>query len=204
LLLNLAVIVIGYLLGSFPSAYIMGRLRKGIDIRNYDMGNMGAGNVIRHVGIWEGIVVILADVSKGAGAILIAQALEVSQPWLLGAGFSALLGHSFPIFVGFRGGRGSATLIGIFLVLAPKEIGVTFGIMAIPFVITHNNAFSLFIGFTFLPLVIWLFGGSMTLVFYSLAVLVFLIARSFPMVKQSIDDVRKNRTIAASHHSRRD
>jgi len=60
-------IVIGYFLGSIPSAYLMGRLRKGIDIRNFDSGNMGAGVVIRQVGAWEGILVGLSDIAKGSG-----------------------------------------------------------------------------------------------------------------------------------------
>ena len=184
-LLGLGVIAIGYLLGSIPSAYIMARLRKGVDIRELGIGSMGAANVLRHVGVWEGIVVGLADIAKGAVAILVAQALGVSQPWLLGAGFSALLGHNFPVFVGFRGGKGSATILGIFLILAPREIGIVFGIAAILFLITHNFAFAISVGFVFLPLLIWLFGGSVTLIFYSLAILIFIGVRSLPNARQA-------------------
>ena len=82
-----AVVVIGYLLGSIPSAYIMARWRKGVDIRDYGVGNMGAASVFRHVGAWEGIVVTLADMAKGAVAILIgimaiasSRNLNVSNP----------------------------------------------------------------------------------------------------------------------------
>ena len=196
MLLGLAVIIVSYLLGSIPSAYIIARLRKGIDIRDFGSGNMGAANVFRYVGVWEGIVVVFTDVAKGAVAILIAQALNVSQLWLLGAGFSALLGHNFPVFVGFRGGRGSATIIGIFLILAPKEMGIVFGIMAIPFFITHNVAFTIFIGFVFIPLLIWLFGGSVTLIFYSLAILVFIGVRSLPLARQAWGKAGKNKDIA--------
>ena len=106
-LLGLGTIAVSYLLGSIPSAYIMARLRKGVDIRQLGVGNMGAANVLRHIGVWEGIAVGLTDIAKGAAAILIAQALSVSQLWLLGAGFSALLGHNFPVFAGFRGGIAS-------------------------------------------------------------------------------------------------
>jgi len=79
-LFGLGAVVVSYLLGSIPSAYIMTRLRKGIDIRGLGVGNMGAANVLRHVGVWEGSVVGLTDIAKGAAAILIAQALSVSQP----------------------------------------------------------------------------------------------------------------------------
>ena len=100
MLLGFTVIVVGYFLGSIPSAYIMARLRKGIDIRNCGVGNVGAVNVYRHVGVWEGLVVAFADIAKGAAAVLIAQALGVTQLWVLGAGFAALLGHNYPIFIG--------------------------------------------------------------------------------------------------------
>lgn len=198
-LFGLGAVVVSYLLGSIPSAYIMTRLRKGIDIRELGVGNMGATNVLRHVGVWEGSVVGLTDIAKGAAAILIAQALSVSQLWLLGAGFGALLGHNFPVFVGFRGGKGSATIVGIFLILAPKEIGIVLGIIAIPFLITRNFAFAICVGFVFLPLLIWLFGGSLTLIFYSLAILIFIGARSLPGARQAWPKVRKNKDISTSH-----
>jgi len=169
MLLGILVIVIGYLLGSIPSAYIMAHLRKGVDIREFGVGNAGAVNVFRRIGIWEGIVVGVADVAKGAVAIFVAQALSVSEFWWLGAGFTALLGHNFPVFLGFKGGKGSGTAIGIFLLLVPKEMGLALGIMALTILITRNLVFALGIGFAFLPLLIWLFGGSAVLVFYSLA-----------------------------------
>ena len=196
--LGLAVIIVGYLLGSIPSAYIMARLRKGIDIRDFGVGNMGAANVFRHVGVWEGIVVGLTDMAKGGAAILVAQALGVSQLWLLGAGFSALLGHNFPVFVGFRGGKGSATIAGIFLILAPREIGIVFGIVAIPFFITRNFGFAISVGFVFLPLLIWLFGGSVTLIFYSLAILIFIGLRSLPHAGQAWPRAGKKKGITTS------
>ncbi len=80
--LGLAAIVVGYLLGSIPSAYIMARLRKGVDILEFDVGNMRAASILCHIGVWEGIVVGLADMAKGAAAIVIAPALSVSQLWL--------------------------------------------------------------------------------------------------------------------------
>ena len=198
MLLGLVVLVIGYLLGSIPSAYIMARLRKGIDIRDFGVGNMGAVNVFRHVGVWEGIVVVITDMAKGAAALLIAQALNVSQLWLLASGFSALLGHNFPVFVGFRGGKGSATIMGIFLILAPREIGIVFGIMVIPIFITRNFAFAICVGFVFLPLLIWLFGGSVVLIFYSLAILIFIGVRSLPNAKQAWPKAGKNSDITSS------
>jgi glycerol-3-phosphate acyltransferase PlsY len=184
-LLGIISILIGYFLGSIPSAYIMSRLRRGIDIRNLDSGNMGAGAVIRQVGIWEGILVGLIDIAKGSAAVLIARALGVAEPWVLAAGFGALLGHNFPVFVGFRGGSGTATTVGIFLVLAPVATGIVLAIIAIPILTTRNFAFAVFIGLILLPLLIWLFRGSLMLVLYSLIIDVFMLGRNLPVLKRA-------------------
>jgi len=120
-------------LGSIPTAYIVSRIRKGIDIRNVGSRNMGGANVMREIGAREGVFVGLIDIAKGAGAILVAQVLDIPELWVFGAGFAALVGHNFPVFARFRGGRGSATIIGIFLVLAPEAMLITLVVVAIPF-----------------------------------------------------------------------
>ncbi len=177
-------IISGYLLGSIPTAYIVSRLRKGVDIRNVGSGNMGGANVMREIGTREGVFVGLFDIAKGAGAILIAQALNVSELWVFGAGFAALVGHSFPVFAGFRGGRGSATIIGIFLVLAPKAILVALVVVAIPFFTTRKFMAALFIGFGLLPLFIWLLEGSLMLVRYALVIDLFMLVRNLPDLRR--------------------
>ena len=184
MLLGIPAIIIGYLLGSIPTAYIVSRTRKGIDIRNIGSGNMGAANVMRQIGAHEGVFVGLIDVAKGAGAILIAQALNVSELWVFGSGFAALVGHNFPVFAGFKGGRGSATIIGIFLVLAPEAILVTLAIIAIPFFTTRKFMSALFIGFGLLPLFVWLFEGSLPLVRYVLIINLFMLVRNLSGIKQ--------------------
>jgi len=184
MLLGIPSIIIGYLLGSIPTAYIVSRMRKGVDIRNIGSGNMGAANVMRQIGAHEGVFVGLIDIAKGAGAILIAQALNVSELWVFGSGFGALVGHNFPVFAGFKGGRGSATIIGIFLVLAPEAILVTLAIIAIPFFTTRKFMSALFIGFGLLPLFVWLFEGSLPLVRYVLVIDLFMLIRNLPSIKQ--------------------
>jgi glycerol-3-phosphate acyltransferase PlsY len=198
-------IIIGYLLGSIPTAYIVSRIRKGIDIRTVGTGNMGAANVMREIGTREGIFVGLIDVLKGAGAILIAQTSTVPDLWVFGAGFAALVGHNFPVFAGFRGGRGSATCIGIFLVLAPKATLVTLVMVVIPFFTTRKFSAAILIGFALaclgfalLPLFIWLLEGSLMLVCYVLAIDVFMLVRNLSVIKQIlakgiINDIIYNR-----------
>jgi glycerol-3-phosphate acyltransferase PlsY len=182
--LGIPSIIIGYLLGSIPTAYIVSRIRKGIDIRNVGSGNMGGANVMREIGTHEGVFVGLIDVAKGAGAILIAQALDIPELWVFGTGFSVLVGHNFPVFAGFRGGRGSATVIGIFLVLAPRAILVTLAIIAIPFFTTRKFTAAILIGFALLPLFVWLFESSLPLVRYALAIDLFMLVRNLSGLKQ--------------------
>jgi glycerol-3-phosphate acyltransferase PlsY len=177
-------IVIGYLLGSIPAAYIVSRLRKGVDIRTIGSRNMGGANVMREIGTHEGVLVGLFDIAKGAGSVLIAQALNVSELWVFGAGFGALVGHNFPVFAGFRGGRGAATIIGMFLALAPLGTLITLAIVAIPFFTTRKFGAAVLIGFALLPLFVWLLEGSLWLVRYALAVDLFMLVRSLSDIRQ--------------------
>ncbi len=184
--LGIPSIIIGYLLGSIPTAYIVSRVRKGIDIRNIGSRNMGGANVMREIGAREGVLVGLIDVAKGAGAILIAQALDIPELWVFGAGFAALVGHNFPVFARFRGGRGAATIIGIFLVLAPEAILITLVVIAIPFFTTRKFGAALLIGFALLPLFIWLLESSLALVRYALVIDAFMLIRNISGIKQIV------------------
>ncbi len=184
--LGILSIIIGYLLGSIPTAYIVSRIRKGIDIRNIGSRNMGGANVMREIGAREGVLVGLIDIAKGAGAILIAQALNISELWVFGAGFAALVGHNFPVFARFRGGRGSATIIGIFLVLAPEAMLITLVVVAIPFFTTRKFGAAILIGFALLPLFIWLLEGWLALVRYALVIDVFMLIRNLSGIKQIV------------------
>jgi glycerol-3-phosphate acyltransferase PlsY len=182
-LLGLAAILIGYLLGSIPTAYIVVKLRKGADIRDIDVGNVGAAAVFRQVGILAGAIVAVVDMAKGVAAILFARALGVSEPWVLGAGFAAVLGHSFPVYIGFRGGQGSATLVGVFFTLAPQAMAVLLVMMAITICFTRRVFPMLCITFPFLPLLIWIFDGSIMLILYSIAIVIYLVYRNWQGLK---------------------
>jgi glycerol-3-phosphate acyltransferase PlsY len=107
----LAAIVIGYLLGSFPSGYVVGRLR-GIDVRQWGSGRLGGTNVLRSAGPWAAILAVLGDVAKGVVAVFVARALVGSPSAEILAGLAAILGHDFSIFLSFSGGRGVATTLG--------------------------------------------------------------------------------------------
>jgi len=173
-------IVIGYLLGSIPLAYIAGRLKKGVDIRQVGGGNVGALNTVREIGPAVGVTVLLADIAKGSAAVLIARWLGLDLIWIFVAGFAAVVGHNWPIFLKFKGGKGAATTLGVLAVLVPIQFAISFAIIAIVIIITSNVRLGIFVGLLFLPLIVWQLNGSGMLIGYSLVLPLFLGLRSLP------------------------
>jgi acyl phosphate:glycerol-3-phosphate acyltransferase len=193
---NIAIaIVVGYILGSFPSAYLVSRLKKGIDIREVGSKNMGAMNVLYQVGPMEAVLVTLADLGKGTGAILLVRWLSgtdlISQfGFLTGlTGAAAVIGHIFPVFLKFRGGKGAATAIGILIFLMPWAVPVLAIVFAIALLITRNPTFSyslLLIVFPFVAGFLYVdrHGEPLPLVFYSIGLGIFLGLQYIPRLKE--------------------
>jgi len=191
-------IVIGYLLGSFPSAYLAGRLRKGVDIREVGSKNMGAMNVFYQVGPMEAVLVTLADLGKGVGAILLVRWVSGNPlispfDFLIGlTGVAAIIGHIFPVFLKFHGGKGAATAIGILIFLMPWAVPFLFIVFAIALLITRNPTFSyslLLIVFPFVAGFIYVdrYGEPLALVYYSIGLGVFLGIQYIPRLKEMHD-----------------
>lgn len=119
-----ALVVAGYLLGSVSFALWLVRWRTGTDIRASGSGNAGATNVLRAHGKGLALAVALLDIAKGAAAVLLVRLVTADPRYAAAAGFAAILGHVFPLYSGFRGGKGVATAVGAFLVLAPLAMAV--------------------------------------------------------------------------------
>ena len=116
----LAIPIATYLLGSIPFGLLLTRALGRGDVRNVGSGNIGATNVARAAGLLAGVFTLVLDVAKGAGAVWLAEKLSNgSAAWMMIAAFAALLGHCFPVWLKFKGGKGVATAAGIFLVLSP-------------------------------------------------------------------------------------
>jgi len=114
-----ALVGVAYLLGSVSFAVLLVRMTTGKDIRTEGSGNAGATNVLRAHGKALGLLVAALDVAKGALAVFLVKLATADSRYAAAAGFAAILGHVFPIFYGFRGGKGVATAVGAFVVLAP-------------------------------------------------------------------------------------
>ena len=179
-------IVIGYLLGSIPCAYIAARWVKGADIRQLGGGNVGAVNVMREVGTVAGFAVLLADMAKGAVAVLIAQWLGLPLLFVFIVGLAAVVGHSWPVWLKFNGGMGLATTLGVLLALVPIEFAISFAIIVVVVLVTSNMRLGAGIGLALLPLIIWLFGGEVSIIAYSVALPLFCGLKSIPRLRTDV------------------
>ena len=178
-------LVMSYLLGSIPTAFIMGKLRKGIDIRQVGSHNMGTMNVMYHIGFWEGLLVLVIDIGKGALAVYISQLLlGHDTPWRFAAGAVVVLGHAFPVFLKFRGGKGGATCIGVLVRLIPFASLIYLAVFLIFFAITKYATLSYAIAFVVFPLVAWLYYDSTILIVYSIAILIIPGLLYIPRIKE--------------------
>ncbi|MCY3929832.1 MAG: glycerol-3-phosphate 1-O-acyltransferase PlsY [Acidobacteria bacterium] len=121
-------VVAAYLLGSLPWSYLIVRLHRGIDVRTIGSRSAGATNVLRASGKWAALLALLLDAAKGAAAVVLARSLEVGSWWLAAAAVAAVAGHVFPVFLGFRGGKGVATAAGVLALLVP---GAAVGALAV-------------------------------------------------------------------------
>ncbi len=115
----LVCIAIGYLLGSIPVGLLVGRLAKGIDIRQFGSGKTGFTNVVRTVGARWGVLALIGDLAKGAAAVVIALIISDEPVVVMAAGMAAAIGHDWPVFAGFQGGRGVAASFGVVLAMNP-------------------------------------------------------------------------------------
>jgi acyl phosphate:glycerol-3-phosphate acyltransferase len=162
-------VLVGYIIGACPTAYIFGHRIKGRDVRQMGDGNMGARNAYLEIGHKIGIIIFFIDTVKGYLAILIAQLLNAPQPIVLATGVAALAGHNWPAFLGFRGGRGESTTIGILLALIPKSLLI----VAVPTIavllIRKNVILASAVLFISLPLVSWWLDVPGILIVYGIA-----------------------------------
>ena len=186
-------ILIGYLLGSVSSAYIITRLVKGEDIRKLGGGNAGGRNVFRSVGFWAAVPVIIWDLGKGAGSVAIAYWLldvpiyEVNIYVLL-TGIAVIAGHMWSIYLRFTGGNGLAAAIGALAMIIPWSLLIVFGIMGALSLLTRNPVLSLNIALLSLPLSSWFLEKEWLLVFFSITIIILMILNFVPTALAALAD----------------
>ncbi len=159
--INILALVFAYLIGSVPTSVWLGKYYHGIDIREHGSGNAGATNTFRIFGKKLGITVLIIDILKGWIAVKLFYVLYESGQSVdelfnlkIRLGICALLGHVFPIYVGFKGGKGVATLLGIILALNHEAALISIGVFLIVFLITRYVSLSSILAGLFFPVVV--------------------------------------------------
>ena len=169
-----------YLVGSIPSAYLAARWSRGIDIRKVGTHNVGSANVMRTTSKWVALPVILFDIGKGAFVVWAARLAGLNVGMQAAVGIAAIIGHNWPVFLNFQGGRGIATSLGVILMLSPPVglIALAVAYAPAPF---KQMALGVFIALFILPLLSWFFAapfhiedrGAVTLAYVAIALIAY-------------------------------
>ncbi len=162
------VFIAAYLIGSIPFGYIFTKILRNTDIRSYGSGNIGATNVLRVIGWKAALPVSILDILKGVTAVLLAKAISDLPALYLGAGMLAMIGHSFPIFLNFKGGKAVATAIGTLMVIS-GSVALVFIILAgLIVALTRYVSLGSIIGSLAVPLLFWVFGYDLNHILFGL------------------------------------
>ncbi len=191
---NIFLLFMAYLIGALPFSILAGKLIKGIDIREYGSGNAGATNTFRVLGKKAGIPVLILDVFKGLAAVsLIAYTsyqvnTEIYLNLQLVFGVAAVLGHIFPVYAGFRGGKGVATLLGFMIGVFPLAALLSITVFVICLVLSKYVSFSSIVSSIFFPIGVYYFSETLfpTLFIFSVFVPVLLIATHHANIERLI------------------
>jgi glycerol-3-phosphate acyltransferase PlsY len=149
-----------YFIGGIPFSYLITRWKTGGDIRNMGSGNVGATNVLRTSGKFSGLAALILDVGKGVAAVYLGRALGGDEVWGAVGGFFAVVGHSFPVFLNFRGGKSVATGGGAFLVLCPLGIISAIAVFILLLLIFRIVSLGSITASASFPLFAWLYGAE--------------------------------------------
>lgn len=177
-----------YLLGSIPTGFVVGSL-SGIDIRRAGSGNVGATNVARVVGKAQGLLTLLGDVAKGFIPAYLAHQLGLTQAMTAVVALAAFLGHLYPVFLKFRGGKGVATALGAFLGLAPLATVVLIFIFSCVAVVSRVVSLASLVAALCAPLAFWFFAYPPVLVWLSLLVGLWIVARHRENIRRLLSGV---------------
>lgn len=190
-----AAVLAAYLLGTVNLSYILARRELGIDLRRSGSGNLGASNLSQHLGKGKAAVAFFADCAEEAVAILALRAMGWSLPWQVAGALAVIVGHNWPFYLRFQGGRGMAMALTGTLILLPLEGALLVAFLTLG-VSTRRTAEMNLLGLALLPLVAWRLGRPSSLVAFTIGVLVLALARRLqgsPALgkKRIADDPRK-------------
>jgi glycerol-3-phosphate acyltransferase PlsY len=176
-MLAMAVIFLAYLIGSIPFALILARRWGAADLRRIGSGNLGAANVMRASGVTAGVLVAALDVAKGAASVWLAARLSAGPALPAAAGLAAIVGHVYPIWLRFHGGKGVATACGVFTVLTPLAIAPALAIFTIVVWLTKYISLGSVVASIALPPIAYALGSPAPAVLAALAASIIIVFR---------------------------
>jgi glycerol-3-phosphate acyltransferase PlsY len=167
-MVTVLLIAVGYGLGSIPMGLLIARWQKGVDIRQHGSGNIGMTNVLRAVGKGAAALTLVGDLAKGLIPVLLARAWLIS-PWAIGlVALAAIVGHMYPLYAGFHGGKGVATTLGAFIPLLPGPLLIAFVVWAVCVGLRRQVSLGSLAAAAALPLAALLWGAPAAYVLYAL------------------------------------
>jgi glycerol-3-phosphate acyltransferase PlsY len=173
----MAVIILAYFIGSMPFALILARRWGAIDLRSVGSGNLGAANVMRASGVTAGVLVAVLDMAKGAASVWLAARVSTGAAVPAAAGLAAIVGHIYPIWLRFRGGKGVATACGVFTVLTPLAIPPALAIFAVVVWLTKYISLGSVVASIALPPLAYALGSSAPSVLAAIAASIIIVFR---------------------------
>jgi acyl phosphate:glycerol-3-phosphate acyltransferase len=173
----MAAIVLAYLIGSIPFALMLARRWAAIDLRSVGSGNLGAANVMRASGVTAGVLVAVLDMAKGAASVWLAARVSTGAAVPAAAGLAAIVGHIYPIWLRFRGGKGVATACGVFTVLTPLAIPPALAIFAVVVWLTKYISLGSVVASIALPPLAYALGSSAPSVLAAIAASIIIVFR---------------------------
>ncbi len=181
---NIILLAVAFVLGSIPFGIIAAKV-KGIDLKKVGSGNIGATNVLRSLGKWPATATLFGDILKGTLAVAIGKYWGVEPLYEGLIGMSAILGHNFSIFLGFRGGKGVATSLGVLFIYIPHIAVITLLIWIVVVIITKYSSLGAIVSFALLPLNVLLIDyQDKTKLFISVLISFFIIIRHQDNIKR--------------------
>lgn len=155
-------LIIGaYLLGSVPTAYLVAKWRRGIDIRRFGSGNVGAANIVAAGSRWSSLIVIVFDLAKGFVPVYVAQTISLGSYQQVVIGLAAISGHNWPVFLRFNGGRGILAALGVVFAFAPW-LALVLTVVAFVWLPFGQFAFGTLLALLLLPILSWAIPGPFT------------------------------------------
>ncbi|QSX08297.1 glycerol-3-phosphate 1-O-acyltransferase PlsY [Alkalibacter rhizosphaerae] len=182
--MDFILVILSYFIGNISFAYLLVKWKTKKDIRNFGSGNAGTTNVLRVLGKKYAVLVLLGDVFKGVAAILLAKAFASNEITVVLSGLAVIAGHNWPAFMGFRGGKGIATSIGVFMMYDPMAALICIGIGVGLIALTRYVSLGSITGVALLPFIIYFLRGVGLPLAFALVISVFSVYRHRGNIKR--------------------